>query len=60
MMTGGENRSTRRKPAPVPLSPQQIPHKMKGGANPGVRGGKQATNRLSYGKAHITLNALGI
>jgi hypothetical protein len=26
MMTGKENRSTRRKPAPVPLCPPQTPH----------------------------------
>jgi hypothetical protein len=26
MKTGSENRSTRRKPSPVPLCPQQIPH----------------------------------
>jgi hypothetical protein len=36
------NRSTRRKPAPGPLCPPIIP---------GRRGGKPATNRLSYGAA---------
>jgi hypothetical protein len=41
------NRSTRRKPAPVPLCPSQIPYDL--GSNPGRRGGKPATNRLSYG-----------
>jgi hypothetical protein len=40
MRIGRGNRSTRRKPAPVPL-----------GSNPGRRGGKPATNRLSYGMA---------
>jgi hypothetical protein len=45
-MIGRGNRSTRRKPAPVPLCPPQTPH-----ANPGRRGGKPATNRLGYGTA---------
>jgi hypothetical protein len=36
------NRSTRRKPAPVPLCSPQIPH------DPSRRCGKPATNRLSY------------
>jgi hypothetical protein len=45
-----ENRSTRRKPAPVPLCPPQIPHAWPG-IEPGRRGGKPATNRLSYGTA---------
>jgi hypothetical protein len=35
------NRSTRRKPAPVPLYQPQIPHDL--GSNPGRRGGKPAT-----------------
>jgi hypothetical protein len=43
------NRSTQRKPAPVPLCPPQIPHKQTPGSNPGRRGGKPATNRLCYG-----------
>jgi hypothetical protein len=43
------NRSTRRKPAPVPLCPPKIPHDL--GSNPGRRGGKPATNRLSCGTA---------
>jgi hypothetical protein len=50
IMTGRGNRSTRRKPAPVPLCPPQTPHASPG-ANPGRRGGKPATNRLSYGTA---------
>jgi hypothetical protein len=49
MRIGRGNRSTRRKPAPVPLCPPQIPHDL--GSNPGRRGGKPATNRLSYGTA---------
>jgi hypothetical protein len=44
------NRSTRRKPAPVPLCPPQTPHACLD-ANPGRRGVKPATNRLSYGTA---------
>jgi hypothetical protein len=40
------NRSTRRKPAPVPLCPSQIPHDLTWDR---TRGGKPATNRLSYG-----------
>jgi hypothetical protein len=43
---GKGNRSTRRKPAPMPLCPPQIIH-----ANPDRCGGKQATKRLSYGTA---------
>jgi hypothetical protein len=49
-MIGGGNRSTRRKPAPVPFYPPQTPHACPG-SNPGRRGGKPATNRLSYGTA---------
>jgi hypothetical protein len=49
-MIGRGNRSTRRKSAPVPLCPPQTPD-----ANPGHRGGKPATNRLSCGTAeHCT------
>jgi hypothetical protein len=56
MMTGRGNRSIRRKPAPVPLCPPQTPHACPD-ANPGRRGGKPATNRLSYGTALIlTIN----
>jgi hypothetical protein len=42
MRIGKENRSTRRKPAPVPLSPPQIPNDL--GSNPGRRSGKPGTN----------------
>jgi hypothetical protein len=44
------NRSTRRKPAPVPLVPPKNPTRPDLGSNPGRRGGKPASNRLSYGK----------
>jgi hypothetical protein len=44
--------SFRRKPAPAPLfSITKIPHDHTPGLNPGRRGGKSATNRLSYGSA---------
>jgi hypothetical protein len=48
MMIDRGNRSTRRKPAPVPLCPPQTPQAYPD-ANPDRRGGKPATNRLSYG-----------
>jgi hypothetical protein len=51
-MIGRGNRSTRRKPAPVPLYPPQTPTCCPD-ADPGRRGGKPATNRLSYGMAVI-------
>jgi hypothetical protein len=50
MRIGRGNRSTRRKPAPVPLHPPQIPHDGLG-SNPGSRGGKPAINRLGCGTA---------
>jgi hypothetical protein len=50
MMIGRGNRSARRKPDPVPLCPPQTPHACPD-ANPGRRGGKPTTNRLSYGTA---------
>jgi hypothetical protein len=49
MKIGRGNRSTRRKPAPAPLCP---------GSNPGRRGRKPATNRLSYGAALVMLGPL--
>jgi hypothetical protein len=59
MMIGKGNRSTRRKPATVPLCPPQTPHACPN-ANPGRRGGKPATNHLSYGTAshlHLRLSS---
>jgi hypothetical protein len=44
MKIGRENRSSRRKPIPRPLFPPP-------GSIQGRRGGKPATNRLSYGTA---------
>jgi hypothetical protein len=51
MKIGRGNRSTRRKPASAPLCPPQIPHDQTRGRTPVRRGGKPATNRLSYGAA---------
>jgi hypothetical protein len=48
------NRSTRRKPAPLPLCPPQNLHAYPDpDPNPGRRDGKPETNRLSYGTAFI-------
>jgi hypothetical protein len=44
-----ENRSTRRKPGPVPLCPPGL------GSNSGRRCGKPATKRLSYDAACVWL-----
>jgi hypothetical protein len=53
MKIGRGNQSTRRKPALGPLYPAQIPL-ADPVSHPGRRGGKPATNRLSYGEAYIT------
>jgi hypothetical protein len=55
MMISRGNRSTRRKPAPVQLCPPQTTYAFPD-ANPGRRGGKPATNRLSYGTAYMQRN----
>jgi hypothetical protein len=52
MRIGRRNRSTRRKPSPVPLCPPQTPYNLK--SNRDRRGGKPATNRLSYGTAQLS------
>jgi hypothetical protein len=49
-MIGRGNRSTRRKPALVPLCPPQIPHDLTR-HEPRLPRGKPETNRLSYGMA---------
>jgi hypothetical protein len=54
MKTGRENRSTRTKPAPVPLCSPQIPHDLTPGSNPVHHDGKPATNRLNYSTAMKT------
>jgi hypothetical protein len=53
MKIGRRNQSTLRKPAPVPLCPPQIPHDHTWAQTPGRRGGKPATNHLSYGAAFV-------
>jgi hypothetical protein len=50
MMIGRENRSTPRKPVPMPFCAPQTPHDYPD-VNSGRRGGKPVTNRLSYGAA---------
>jgi hypothetical protein len=45
------NRNTGRKPSPVPLCPPQIPHELTWDRTRSLRGGKPATDRLSYGTA---------
>jgi hypothetical protein len=49
-MIGRGNRSTRKKPTPVPLSPPKIPHVARTRTRP-TAVGMPATNRLSYGAA---------
>jgi hypothetical protein len=58
MQIGMGNRSLCRKPAPAPIYPPQIPLDKTPGSNSGRRGGKLATNRLSYGAANCLLNCL--
>jgi hypothetical protein len=54
-MIGRGNRSTRKKPAPMPLCAPQTPTCCPD-ANPGRRGVKPAANHLSYGTAdHFTI-----
>jgi hypothetical protein len=56
---GKGNRSTMRKPAPVPLCPSQIQHDVPimfdWGSNSGRSGGKPAPNFLSYGTAYFNV-----
>jgi hypothetical protein len=51
MKLTGENRQLGEKPVPVPLCPPQISHGLDLGSNPGLRGERPATSRLSHGKA---------
>jgi hypothetical protein len=57
IVIGRGNRSTRRKPAPVPLCSPQTPHACPD-SNPGRRGGKPATNCLSYVRALVIIMIL--
>jgi hypothetical protein len=54
MKIGRGNRSTRRKPASAPHCPPQIPHDQTRARTQDRRGGKPATNRLSYGAARTS------
>jgi hypothetical protein len=59
MKLTGENRQLGEKPVPVPLCPLQTPHGLTPGSNPGLRGERPATNRLSHGTApHSLINEL--
>jgi hypothetical protein len=51
MKIGRGNRSTQRKPAPVPLCSPQIPYDLTRARARAAALGKPATNRLSYGAA---------
>jgi hypothetical protein len=51
MQLTGENRQLGEKPVPVPLCPPQISHGLDLGSNPGLRGERPTTNRLSHGTA---------
>jgi hypothetical protein len=51
MKSTGKNRQLGEKPVPVPLCPPQISHGLDLGPNPGLRGERPATNRLSDGTA---------
>jgi hypothetical protein len=51
MKLTGENRQRGEKPVPVPLCPPQTPHGLT--RDPGLRGERPATNRLSHGTAML-------
>jgi hypothetical protein len=55
-MIGKGNRSIGREFAPMTLSPPEIPYDLTPGSNPGLRGGKLATNRLIYGTGSTATN----
>jgi hypothetical protein len=52
---GRGNRSTRRIPTPAPLCPPQNPIWQTRSRTPDRSSGKPATNRLSYGAAHLSI-----
>jgi hypothetical protein len=58
MRIGRGNQNTRRRPAPVPFCPPQIPDDLD--SKSGRRGGKPANNRLSYGTAIHTITKLSV
>jgi hypothetical protein len=51
MILKGKTEELGEKPVPVLLCPPQIPHGLAPGANPGFRGERPETNRLSHGTA---------
>ena len=51
MKLTGENRQLGEKPVPVPLCPPKISHGLDPESNPGLRGERPATYRLSHGTA---------
>jgi hypothetical protein len=53
------NLSTRRKPTPASLLSTTSPTWLDPGLNPDRRGGKPATNRLSYGTALTKYASIG-
>jgi hypothetical protein len=56
-MIGKGNRSTQRKPAPVPLCPPQTPHAARTRTRAAAVG-SQRLNRLSYGTAMLAVTLL--
>jgi hypothetical protein len=52
MMTGRGKRSTRRKPAPVPLCPPQTPHATRTRTRPAAVGSQRLTKLLFSGDAN--------
>jgi hypothetical protein len=53
MKLTGEKRSTRGKTCPSAILSTINPTWTGPGSNPGLRGGRPATNRLSHGTAHL-------
>jgi hypothetical protein len=60
MRLTGENRSTRRKPCPSDTFSTTNPTWADPGSNPGLRGERPATNRLSLGTAIYTRHQISL
>jgi hypothetical protein len=58
MKLTGENRQLGEKPVPVPLCPPKISRGLDLGSNPGLRGERPATNRLSHGTSCTALTSI--
>jgi hypothetical protein len=56
MKSTGKNLQLGEKPVPVPLCSPQISHGLDLGSNPGLRGERPATDRLSHGTALRSLS----